>query len=262
MVRIFLIFIAALSLLVAPVFAGNSAKFGASPGERLTFNIHWMGVPGGHAEIKVKELQPKSYILEAGLESTGVVKFFHPIKEYLRANGEPAQTGFTSDHFFKDQRKGSRIRLTDIKFLRAENIALWTRRGEETQRIEIPGKLISDPLSAFFTLRSLPELQPGYSFSMSTLVDKKCYDAAIRVGKMEKLYTPVGWYDVFPVTLDVPSSDLLQHRGSLVIWLTADQRRLPVRVETQLKVGYAAADLVAFIDGRGGHVERVIEATK
>lgn len=55
------------------------------------------------------------------------------------------------------------------------------------------------------------------------------------------------------------SSNLFRHQGALTIWLTDDNRRLPLRVETKVKIGEVAADLIRYDDGRGGHAEMKVE---
>jgi hypothetical protein len=251
------ILILSFSLLFSPLMADANAadeRYGTVPGEQLQFNVHWMGIPGGRAVMKTGQAEPGKYRLEAVVEAIGMVKFLHAIKDTLLSQGVLLGNGtFQSVNYHKDQRKGNRVRLTDYKFDREKKQVLRMRKGEKTKPIKISSGEANDPLAVFYSLRSQPELLPGTSMFWITVDGSNEFKMEVEIGEPTQKFTPLGQFDIIPVKVKIPSNgELFRQEEAIEIWLTADQRHMPIRVETRLSLGGVAADLVSFTDGRGG----------
>ena len=248
-------------LLLISFFAADAQagarKYGGVPGEKLTFNVHWLGIPAGHAEMNMYQADAGKYSVEAMVEAIGMVKFIHAIKDKLQSVGDILASGeFRTISYNKDQRKGSRIRQIEYKFDRNKKVVTRLQKGEKPKQIIVSNGEVSDPLSYFYSLRTMPELEPGKSLIWLTVDGHKEYKMQVDIGEKIKKYTPLGGFDVITVKVKIPSSkELFRQEEAIVIWFTADERRMPVRVETRLSVGSVAADLVAFDDGRGNRGE-------
>ncbi|MBF0448888.1 MAG: DUF3108 domain-containing protein [Magnetococcales bacterium] len=246
-----------LFLTTVPLLASTEEQtpvFGGVPGEVLIYNVHWVGIPAGRAEIKMGQAEPNQYKLEAMVETIGMVKFLHAIKDTLNSSGDRLDDGtFHSSTYFKDQRKGSNIRQTTYEFDREKNVVQRLRKKEKPIHITISKGEVNDPLAVFFTLRSLPKLEPNTSLSWVTVDGRKEYEMTVEIGQPTQEFTPLGRFDIIPIKVKIPSSkELFRQEEAIEIWLTNDHRRMPVRVETRLSLGGVAADLVSFKDGRGG----------
>lgn len=233
--------------------AEPAADWGAVSGEKLEFNVHWMGMPGGHAVMVAQGLDAGHFTFRSEVEAIGLVKMFHPIKDTIQANVQSVPTGFLADSFFKDQRKGDRVRLTKYLFDRKDKKLYRHRKEEGKDALEIPQDQANDPLTVLYSLRRSKEFIPNVQVKRFVLVGWTFQEVTIHVGEKERRYTPLGWFDCFAATMNVPNSDLFRQQGDLAIWFTADDRRLPIRVETKLRLGVAVAELISFEDGRGGH---------
>ncbi|MEO5331293.1 MAG: DUF3108 domain-containing protein [Magnetococcus sp. YQC-5] len=224
---------------------------GAAPGERLKFNVHWMGLPAGLAFMDVKTTSPGLYSLVAGVESIGAVKLLYPIKDRMQAEGLMVANDYSVRYFSKQQQRGSASRLIEYRFDREWGEAIRTQEGEETLAVGGVTPRVNDILTGFFTLRACPSLVPGAHLYLPMVDGQKVYQVSATVGNKEKLHTPLGWFDVFPMTVVVENSDLFRLQGSIVVWLTHDLRRMPVRVESRIDFKRVAADLISYDDGRG-----------
>ncbi len=246
-----------LGLVLLPLFATTTAQagqLGTVPGEKLLFNVHWMGVPGGRAVMQTKSASPGSFELESTVETTGLASWFHSLHDKLHSWGEYGDNGkMRTSRFFRDQKKRGQVRQVTHEFDRKKGVITRLAKDEKTLLIEIDSDVVNDPLALFYSLRALPELQPGANMQLMT-VSVKLYPVTVDIGQPTKKFTPLGSFHVIPVKLSVPSNEgLFKQKEALTIWLTTDDRRLPVRVETRLAIGSVAAELVEYDDGRGGH---------
>lgn len=228
---------------------------GAAPGEILKFNVQWYGVPAGSAYMESRPTMSGQYSLTAGVESIGLIKFLHPIKDVLHTEGFLSPKGFVTRYFSKHQQRGDSSRLIEYRFDREWGEVVRTQEGEEPFIIGGVNPGINDLVTGFFTLRACPSLGPGANLYLPMLDGKKIYEVAASVGPSERLNTPLGWFDVLPMTVMVENSDLFRLQGSVVVWLTNDIRRMPVRVESRIDFKSVAADLIFYEDGRGGRGE-------
>lgn len=226
--------------------------WGGVPGEKLTFDLQWLGIPAGRASIIMTTLSAKQVSFEAEASTIGVLKIFGPFHDRIRAISRKDPLGFTSLEVFKDQRKGNDVRLTHDFFDWKNKVLIRNRQGEDPKVLPLEKPDTNNPLTGFFSIRSLPEFGPGKTLHKPMQVGWAIEEVTLRADSVERRWSPVGWFDVFRVRLEIPHSDLFHNPDDLVLWLTADLRRLPIRVESVLRLGRASADLIAYDDGRGG----------
>lgn len=227
-------------------------EWGAASGEVLNFHIHWLAVSAGEAKMRMNNLKSGGYKLHAKLASVGLVRFFHSIDEIMQSKGILSGSTFQSQLYNKDQFRGKgEHKKTEYRFKREQKQVIRVRNQGKELPIMLDNEGVNDPLTGFYALRAISDLSFNTTFKMPVVDGEKIYFIDIIVGKTETINTPLGWFDVFAVNLAVEGSDLFTQRGDIVIWLTNDNRRMPVKVETEMKWGSMVADLVAFDDGRG-----------
>ncbi|MBF0614393.1 MAG: DUF3108 domain-containing protein [Magnetococcales bacterium] len=243
-----------------PVWAGVQ-PLGAVAGERLRYNIHWMGVPAGFAYMEMRPAKKGEYTFEAGVESIGMVKLLYSVKDRLHAEGGMTSSGgMVARYYAKHQQRGAQKRLIEYRFDREWGEAFRTQEGEEPITIGGVTPTVHDMLTGFHALRGCAGLVAGKSLYIPMVDGKKVYQVEASVGQPDRLNTPLGWFDVFPLTIMVGNSDLFRLQGSIVVWLTGDARRLPVKVESRFELKSVSADLIAYDDGRGE--QREVKETK
>ena len=100
---------------------------------------------------------------------------------------------------------------------------------------------IQDELSLLYLIR-VKELKVGETYTFPALIGKKIYKALkIEVFKREKLKTVLGKMDTL----------VLRSSHGYTIWLTNDNRRIPVKLEAKIKLGKLVGILkkVEYIQG-------------
>ncbi|MEO5346653.1 MAG: DUF3108 domain-containing protein [Magnetococcus sp. YQC-9] len=224
---------------------------GGVPGERLRYNIHWMGMPAGKAYMEVRPAREGHYAFVSGVESIGMIRLMYPVKDVLHSEGVKTSQGLSARYYAKHQQRGDLSRLIEYRFDREWGEALRTQEGEESISIGGVTPGVHDMMTGFYALRACPDLTPGTDVYIPMVDGKKIYQVAASVGMVERMSTSLGFYDVMPVTIQIGNSDLFRVQGAIVVWLTRDERRLPIRVESRLDLKSVSADLIAYDDGRG-----------
>ena len=93
-----------------------------------------------------------------------------------------------------------------------------------------------DLLSVLFVIRAAPLLEGG-RITAPVTDSGELYTVRAAVGAKAAVRTPAGTFSAWPITLLITDSDGSQVDNSIVIWISDDARRLPVRVEAGLPVG-------------------------
>jgi hypothetical protein len=100
-----------------------------------------------------------------------------------------------------------------------------------------------DVISGFYHLRTL-SLEVGKVVSIDIFDSNKFYTAEVSVLGKEKIgISALGEIDTIKVKPELKSEGLFQRKGDILIWLSDDDRRIPVRVETKVPVGKVVAEL-------------------
>ena len=243
----------------------RSAGFplGAASGERLSFNVRWMGLSAGDATMDM-DITPKGhYVAQTAFSTSGLVRLLHALDESMIAKGLSDFGIFHAQLFTKEQRRPNKVKVTTYQFDKEMQQVVSTRRetGHKKavrQSIPLDSEQTLDPISGFYALRAWPALLPNTNLQRLLVDGDTVYCVTITVGGTHRLTLSLGQFTVFPVTVTVANSaQFLLHgntgdkKGSIVIWLTDDMRRMPVRVEAQIALGSVVAELVSFDDGQG-----------
>jgi hypothetical protein len=153
-----------------------------------------------------------------------------------------AQEDFSTLRYVKKLNERGKIR-EEVTFI-DEQVATRTRKGV-TAQVEVP-RPIFDPISVIYYLRTL-DLSVGNVHEL-TLFDGKIYQVRARVVRRETIQTPAGRFAtvmVEPEMLGEGSS----REERLFVWFSDDERRIPVRIRTEIKVGAVTASLSAVSSG-------------
>jgi hypothetical protein len=227
------------------------------PGETCTFSIGYGIVTAGEATISVEDIRDyygsSVYHLRTRARSN---RFFDPFfKVRDQADSYLDVDSLYSRYYFKQMREGDYRREVEIHFDHEAGIAYFPS-GKET---EIPPD-VQDVLSAFFRVRTL-KLTDGEEIKMPTHGDRRLYDLVVKVHGRERLDTILGDVTCIKVQPVLAEEGLFKNEGDLFVWLTDDDRRIPVRMKANVPVGAIEAKLTSYVPPRetgvgvagGGH---------
>jgi hypothetical protein len=216
-------------------------------GEKLTFQARWSFVIVGEAVLEVMPLRRiggdsrRHFLMTA--KTNKFADVFYKVRDRIDAYTD---TGMTHAVLYKKRKQGKSKRdvLVDFDWVKRE--ARYSNFGEKRKPVSIlPGSF--DPLSVFYAFR-LRELKENLEIRIPVTDGKKCVMGMAKVIRREEITLPSGkTYDTYLVEPE------LRHIGGvfekskdakLKVWVTADERRMPVRIKSKVIVGSFVAELV------------------
>ena len=212
-----------------------------SVGEELVFSIKWGIVNAGTATMSITERKPVSgndcYHVVATAISNPVFDKIYPVRDRFESFMDSAS--LQSWAFKKHLREG-KFRRDQV--VRSDHEAKTAYYHDGKSYDIVPGAF--DILSAFYYIRTT-ELILGEVVELETHSDRKNYPIRVNVLKKERVEVPAGTFDCIVVEPEL-QGDFFQSDGSLKIWLTDDDRRMPVQMKSKIPVGSIAVVLKSF----------------
>jgi Protein of unknown function (DUF3108) len=212
-------------------------------GEELSFEVRWMGLRAGNAHMAVSGQITRNghdvYHIRSLAESSPFFSLFF----YVRDQGETFidVRELWPWYYHLDQREGSRAVQQTVTFDQRRGVAIHTKNQEAPQEVKVPIG-VHDSLSSFYLVRTLP-LRVGQSIHLHTFANGKTYDVEVQVLRREKVEAYWGPVDTLVVRPQMRFQEILRQKGEVLIWVTDDDRRLPIRMRTAITVGSIEATL-------------------
>lgn len=244
--------VTAIVLLV--MWAGGAGAFAASgpvppfrPGERLRFVLKWTVIPAGEAVLEVMPPvqiagnDAHHFVLTA--RSNAFVDAFFMVRNRIDGWSDIGVT--RSLHYRQNQHEGSTRRNITVSFDWHEMRAQYSRDGQALDPIPISEGTL-DPLSIFYWSRSV-ELVVGQPIQRSVTDGKKHVLGRATVVRRETITVPAGTFDTFLIEPDLAHVGGVFEKSpnaKIQLWVSADHRRLPVRIKSKVVVGSFSGELV------------------
>jgi len=218
-----------------------------SSGEKLTFELKWGIIKAGDVVLEVLPIETrngiKSYHFSMAVKSTPFIDVFYKVRDRIDSYVDLDMTH--SLLYTKNQLQGRHKREVVVDFDWAKNEASYSNYGKKRKPISIlPGSF--DPLAVFYYSR-LFKLQENAEIEIPVTDGKKCVIGIGRVIKRETVKLSFGTYETFLIEPD------LKHVGGVFkksknakikLWVTADSRRIPIKIKSKVKIGSFTGELV------------------
>lgn len=235
--------------LVLQLTAVCSPAWSFSIPEKLHYDLTWVGIKTGEAELEVRENGGDIQLISKANSSAWASLFFrvddmvvstikkgenrgycegfigvpHDYRVKIHEGRQQRDKEFVMDHVVK--------KVTYINYL-----------SKEKKVFDINESTL-DPLASFYFVRTLP-LEVGKSVFIDLFDSKKLYKAEVQVLRREILETSAGTFKTILIRPLIRSEGIFFKRGDILIWLTDDSRKIPVMLKTKVAVGYVKAILV------------------
>lgn len=212
-------------------------------GERLEYAINLLAIPAGSARMEVQTAPAVGGRAKVKLvttaESNDFVSLFFPVKN--RVESWIGADDLLPDRLRFWRREGNRREDFDVVFDRRQGKATIVKNGATSER-QIP-RDTHGPLSCLYFLRSVPRLLPGTAITIPIHHDRKNYEVEVRVETLEYVSGPWGRVEAIRVLVVMPFRGIFLNEGNLRIWLTNDERRVPIVMQAKVIVGSVRAVL-------------------
>lgn len=221
-----------------PLSAGGAQKIP----EKLMYSLSWTGIPVGTAFQEIIDEGDNRRIISAARSNDWLSRFF-PVDDrtesvLLKKGSFPGEPRYYQMLF----KEGTHTRDREISFNIGARVANYHDR-KSGQRVTVPiPEDTFDIYSSFYYVRHQP-LEPGKSFYINVLDSKKLHRIEIRVLKRERVSVPAGTFNTVKVEPMVKPVGVFEGKRGAYIWLTDDDRRIPVKAQTKVTVGSVTAVL-------------------
>ncbi len=213
-------------------------------GEKLFFDVKYGFVTAGVASFRIPEIKKMSgrdcYHVVFEVNSVPSFDWIYKVRDryetYLDYEGlfpwrfeqHIREGGYSRDFSaFFDQRKGK------------------AKTSEGTY--DIP-KYVNDIVSAFYLARTFDfsKLKVGDKIHLQNFYKNKTYDLDVKYLGKEKIKVASGSWNCIMVEPLVQEGGLFKSEGSIVIWLSNDELKIPVKVKTKVVIGSIDAELTGY----------------
>jgi len=79
--------------------------------------------------------------------------------------------------------------------------------------------------------------------SIPTHDNEKSYDMVVKVLRRERVEVPAGKFDCVLVEPVLKSEGIFKAKGQMLVWLSDDERRIPVQVKSKVPIGSISVSL-------------------
>ena len=216
-------------------------------GEHLEFEITYSFYSAGTATMSVLDVVPVNggncYHIQTTARSNDFISTFYEVRDTV--NSYIDTQGIFSRRFEKKLREGRYKADRYEDFYPDRLIALNTI--EKYALTEIP-LYVQDILSSLYYVRTF-DLEVGRNVEVVTYADGKVYPLNILVHKQEEVTVPAGTFTCLKIEPLLQSEGVFRQKGKLVIWITDDKYKIPVKMESKVIIGSIASKLLSYQTG-------------
>jgi hypothetical protein len=241
---------AAVAFCLAGAAAAGESPLPFAPGEKLVFRLQWMSLNAGRATLEVAETVRLDgnpfyhFVLTA--RNDPWLDPIYPFRHRTDAYADLAMTRSVLYH----EKKWERWYRKDsvVRFDWKARQAFYTNRLKRKTRRPIalmPGTF--DPLAAFYFTRTA-EMKPQMMLTRPVSDGKKCVMGRAVVLRREAVSIPVGTFDAWllePEMHHIKGVFRKSKQAKIRLWVTADERRIPLKIESRVSIGHFVGELVA-----------------
>ncbi len=235
-------------------------------GEKLTFEINYGFVTAGYAYMQIAPNYRvvngrECYDISIKVNSTKSFDWVYKVRDKYVCYFD--KSGLFPWRFEQHIREGNYSRDYEAIFDQ-ENHKVKTYTGEKDPKkfegeFDIPA-YVQDAVSAFYFSRTLDysKLNIGDKIKLQNFYKDKTYPLDVIYHGKETVDVPAGEFKCIKVEPLVQEGGLFKSEGELIVWLTDDDRKMPVRVKTKVLVGAMNVELTDY-EGLAGMLNSKID---
>ncbi|MBN2061222.1 MAG: DUF3108 domain-containing protein [Deltaproteobacteria bacterium] len=229
--------------------AENGIPF--KPGEKMEFQVKWAFIPAGTAEFSVLPIEKidgeDAFHFVYTARTNDYIDKIYKVRDRIDSF---ARADMTHAILYKKQHDGKTKKKVTVSFDWTVKEAQYSIFGEKIDPVSVlPGTF--DPLSVFYFFR-LHRLDEIVEIKAPVTDGKKCIIGTARVIRREMIEVANQSYDTYLVEPEIEEVGGVFNKSNnarLQMWVTADDRHIPVRIKSRVMVGNFVAELVSFTDG-------------
>jgi len=221
-------------------------------GEVFTFKVSWAVLPGA-GEIKVSVNtdttgpQPRLRVLTT-TRTRGFARALLPFDAKAESFFDPATGRLLALSESSEQRDKKSAHSVTFDYAAAQALYSKPSLAAPPRRLPMPAGEPFDLITCLIQTRAW-ELKPGEKRDALVLFDDDFYELTIHAARTEEVRTGFGTFQTLvlePRMDKTPPKGMFKKGGSVRVWISQDERRLPVRFEVEFKIGTGVATLTGY----------------
>ena len=231
----------------AAEFASPEARAsGFATGESYTFRMKWAGFPkAGTTYIRTESIPSEDgktlLSVTSATKSHGLINLLYPVKLDSVALLDTQNWRLTKASM--RGKEGNRRRDMETVFDYDESVMQHVDRHypDRTGTKKLPYAVPLDDSSALLQVRGW-DMVIGAKYPLLVSSKGKLYLLEMEIKKKERLKTAFGKQDAYRVVpiSAYPESKLFREGGHFTIWISADEKRIPLRFDVKTSFGIAS----------------------
>ena len=210
-------------------------------GERLVFDVGYSFITAGEAVMSIPKIdtlfgRPTFQVLFT-VNSTKTFSWIYKVDDRYETILDVQ--GMFPWHFTQRVREGSFIRDFEAWFDQLNNVAYANNK-----QYPVP-PYVHDAVSAFYFVRTLDysKSRVGEKLTLQNFFRDTTYVLSVKFLGRQRIEVDAGTFDCIIVEPLMKEGGLFKSEGRVLIWLTDDERKIPVKVSTKVVIGSIDSEL-------------------
>ncbi len=237
-----------------PLRAIKNDAFGF--GERLEYSVGYKFITAGYAVFQVGK-EPivtnsrQCYDIRFDVASLASLEFLYKVRDRYRTMVDI--DGLFPWRFEQTIREGGYSKDFAAAFDQEGHRAITT---EGTFKIP---PFVHDVVSALYHVRTydLHNMKKGDVIKMQNFFDRETHDLQIVVLGRQKIEVEAGTFKTIVIEPIIKKGGLFKSEGRILIWLSDDDRKIPIKVSSKILIGTVDAELTGYKGLRGTLTSKV-----
>ncbi|MDX2245230.1 MAG: DUF3108 domain-containing protein [Bacteroidia bacterium] len=220
-------------------------------GEFLKFRIHYGLITAGFATLEVKEEKKivkgrNCYHIVGQGFTNQAFDVVYKVRDYYETFMD--EESLISLRFNRHIREGGFENYSETHFDHQKGKALYIDHKKRHTVYDVPPN-IQDVISAFYFARTRYDqdsLKPGDRISLQNFLDRKNFGLEASLITREKIKIDGVWYKALKMNLLIEEAGLVTDGSTIVFWISDDDNKIPLRIQSELMIGSLKADLIEY----------------
>lgn len=219
-------------------------------GEKLNYSIGYKFITAGTASFKVlpqaiTRNEKRCFDIRFEVRSLKSLDWLYRVQDQYRTVMDI--DGIFPHEFEQHIREGTYSRDYTARFDQSKNIA-YTSDGEHP----IP-PFVHDIVSAFYYVRTLDlkSKKKGDIIQLQNFFGDTTHALGVKILGRQTVEVEAGTFKCIVIEPMVVEGGLFKSEGKILIWLSDDDRKIPVKVSTKIVIGTIDAQLTSYEGLRG-----------
>ncbi len=234
-----------LVLLLIPLAAVPAVAGSFRIPEKFTYDIGWGGIKAGTATIEISD-SGQNIIITTTAKSSKLLSVFYEVEDKI-------ESILVKKHsfLFMGQPLNYRVKIREGRHKRdkecifkndVKKVTYVDYLQNEKEDFDLPG-VVFDVLSSFYYVRTL-NLEVNKPVYVTVFDNKKIWNVEVQILRKEKVKTSTGEMNTIVIKPLMKSEGIFFKKGDIYIWLTDDEKKIPIMLEAKVAFGSVTAVLV------------------